>query len=77
MMKKYDFEEYIERNEMNIAVVDAQRFAHALRQAMRDLEYAAGGYSLKRKAYYLDTMHFLKQMEARLSACPSAKEEKE
>ena len=64
----YKFERALKENLLDMSVVDARRFGHAVRAAMRVLEREAACYSLCKEDYYLDTMAFLEQMEARLMA---------
>ena len=71
---KYKFETDLENNMMSIEVVDARRFAVAIRKAMQLLEHEAGCYKLHNEQYYLDTQRFLKAMAERLDA-PHSKQE--
>lgn len=65
---KYDFEQDLEQNLMSMQVIDARRFARAIRSAMRDLKREAGCYSLTKEPYYLDVQTFLEKMATRLEA---------
>lgn len=65
---KYKFEEYIERNEMDISVIAARRFARAVREAIGDLEREARCYHLTNEPYYIEIQEFLQQKLARLEA---------
>lgn len=71
---KYKFETDLENNLMSIEVVDARRFAAAVRQAISLLEREAGCYRLHNERYYLDTQIFLTEMAERLEA-PHCKQE--
>lgn len=65
---KYDFENDLQQNLMSMEIVDARRFAVAIRDAMRSLKRDAGGYKLQGKDYYVDTQSFLEKMATRLEA---------
>lgn len=65
---KYKFERTLEKNLLDMSVVDARRFAHAIHSALRLLEREAGCYGLQDEDYYLDTKTFLETMAERLSA---------
>ena len=65
---KYDFEKCLNENRMDISVVDARRFAHAVRAAIRELENCAACYKLTNKAYYIETKGYLEKQLARLEA---------
>ena len=70
---KYKFEKDIERNRMSMDVVNARRFARAVREAIDGLEHEARCYGLKEEDYYLDAKVFLEDLERRLSAKPGEK----
>ncbi len=63
---EYDFEKYIKENKIDASVIDARRFAQAIREAIRVLDHSAACYKLTNKAYYLETKDFLEQQLARL-----------
>lgn len=63
---KYDFEKSLKENKMDISVVDARRFAVAIREAIKVLDREAACYKLTNKAYYLETKGFLEKQLARL-----------
>lgn len=65
---KYKFERTLEKNLVDMSVIDARRFGAAVRSAMRELKRAAGCYKLQNEDYYLDTQSFLEQMSSCLSA---------
>lgn len=66
--RKYKFEERLEQNLLSMEVVDARRFARAVREAMDDLEREAKCYGLTEADFYLDTKAFLEKMAVRLEA---------
>ena len=66
--RKYKFEERLEQNLLSMDVVDARRFAKAVRDAMDDLDREARCYGLTEADFYLDTKAFLEQMATRLEA---------
>lgn len=66
--RKYKFEERLGQNLMSMEVVDARRFARAVRDAVDNLEREAKCYGLSKEDFYLDTKAFLEQMAARLEA---------
>lgn len=68
--RKYKFEERLEQNLLSMEVVDARRFARAVREAMDDLDREARCYGLTEVDFYIDTKAFLEQMVARLEAKP-------
>lgn len=65
---EYDFEKHLKENKMDISVVNARRFAGAVREAIKVLDQSAACYKLTNKAYYIDTKEFLEQQAARLEA---------
>lgn len=68
---KYKFEDRLEQNLLSMEVINARRFAHAVRDALAGLELEARCYGLKKEDYYLDTKEFLEKMATRLEAKPS------
>lgn len=66
--RKYKFEERLGQNLMSMDVVDARRFARAVRDAMDGLEREARCYGLTEADFYIDTKAFLEQMATRLEA---------
>ena len=68
---EYDFEKYLRENKMDMSIIAARRFACALREAIRVLDLTAGGYSLTKKAYYIETKEFLEKQLARFPKEPS------
>lgn len=66
--RKYKFEERLEQNLISMEVVDARRFARAVRDAMDGLEREARCYGLTEMDFYLDTQEFLEKMATRLEA---------
>lgn len=71
---RYKFERTLEKNLVDMSVIDARRFGAAVRSAMRELNGAAGCHKLYNEDYYLDTQAFLEQMASRLSAEPVMEE---
>lgn len=65
---KYDFEHDLAKNQMSMEVMDARRFARAIRSSMQDLKREAGCYKLQGEDYYEDTQSFLEKMATRLEA---------
>lgn len=65
---KYKFEERLEQNLLSMDVVNARRFAHAVRDALHGLDLEARCYGLYKEDFYLDTKAFLEQMATRLEA---------
>ena len=63
---EYDFEKSLKENKMDMSIVDARRFAVAIRDAIKVLDREAACYKLTNKAYYTDTKEFLEQQAARL-----------
>lgn len=51
---------------MSMDIVDARRFAHAIRDATRSLKRETGCYKLHGEDYYVDTQSFLEKMATRL-----------
>ncbi len=74
---EYDFEKSIKENKMDISVIDARRFAQAIRESIKVLDHSAACYKLTNKAYYLETKEFLGQQAARLEAGNSIEEKVE
>lgn len=68
--RKYEFEKRLEQNLLSMEVVDARRFARAVREAMDDLDREARCYGLTEADFYIDTKEFLEHMVARLEAKP-------
>lgn len=60
----------LEQGLLSIDVVNARRFARAVRDALRGLELDARCYGLLKEDYYLATKSYLERMEARLMADP-------
>ena len=65
---KYQFEKSLGKTVLNMDVVNARRFARAVRAAMDGLELEARCYCLKDEDYYRDIMAYLGGMERRLTA---------
>ena len=65
---EYDFEKSLRENKMDTSIVDARRFAQAVRAALRDLEREARCYKLTDQDYYLETKAFLEKQLTRLEA---------
>lgn len=65
---KYNFEQCLENNRMAMSVVNARRFAEAVRKAIQEIDQAAGCYKLTNEPYYLETKTFLEEKLARLEA---------
>ena len=65
---KYDFEKYLKENKLDISVIQARRFAVAVRKAIQEIDQAAGCYKLTNEPYYLETKTFLEEKLARLEA---------
>ena len=65
---KYDFENSLKENKIDMSVIDARRFAQAIKEALKGLEHSAACYKLTNKPYYVETKEFLEQQIARLEA---------
>ncbi len=67
----YEFEKYLAKNSLDISVINARRFAVAIRQAMKLLQREAGCYKLNNEPYCVEINAYLEQMATRLEATPS------
>ena len=65
---EYDFEKCLKENRMAMSVVNARRFAEAVRKAIEEIDQVAGCYKLTSEPYYLETKTFLEEKLARLEA---------
>ena len=65
---EYDFEKFLREDKMELSVIDARRFAKAIRTALNSLKREGIVYNLIDKTYYIETIEFLEQQLARLEA---------
>lgn len=59
-------------NEIRMDLIDARRFAAAIREAIGRLERSAGCYKLREKSYYLEVKEYLTKKAEALEA-PTAR----
>ncbi len=67
----YEFEKYLAKNALDMPVINARRFAAAIRRAMGHLQNEAGCYKLNNEPYCVEINAYLEQMATRLEATPS------
>ncbi len=66
----FQFEKDLSRNELSMDVINARRFAVAVRKAMDILQQEAACYHLTNEDYYQETLVSLGEMAVRLEAQP-------
>jgi len=62
----------LENKELSIDLIDASRFAVAIREAIDCIDRSAGCYGLRKKAYYLEVKEYLTKKAEALEA-PTAR----
>lgn len=65
---EYDFEKRLRKDKMDMSVINARRFAQAIRTALKELEREARCYKLTEQDYYVETKAFLEKQLVRLEA---------